>query len=88
LRLTPDKNFMFALVLGILMALTTPTLAALGEIRLDVYVSLFTLEYFAAKAILRPRLRVRDPVAITLLFLFLLIVALRVMEVLGVAPLS
>ena len=83
--MTPDKNFVFALVLGVLITLTVPTLAALGEHRLDVYVSLFTLEYFAAKGILRPRLKARDPIAPILLAIFFFIVAMRIMEVLGIA---
>lgn len=77
------KNAAFNVLLGLMMFATVPALAALGETRLDLYVSLFTLEYFVALALLRPRRRFRDPIAPTLLAAFIVIVALRVMEILA-----
>jgi len=78
-----SKNAAFNLVLGLMMFATVPVLAALGETRLDLYVSLFTLEYFVATALLRPRRRFRDPIAPALLAVFLVIVARRVVEILA-----
>ncbi len=80
--LTLDKNFLFNIVLGFMFFITVPVFAALGEARLDLYVSMFTLEYFVAYAILRPRRKIRDPIAPTLFIVFMFIVAGRVMEVL------
>ncbi|MCS7113567.1 MAG: hypothetical protein NZ955_06415 [Candidatus Bathyarchaeota archaeon] len=84
-----DRSVAFNISLAILMALTVSTLSALREYRLDVYVSMYTLEYYVCLAIFRPRRRIRfDPIALTLLALFSTIVAFRVMEVLGYALLS
>jgi len=57
-------------------------LAALNESRLDVYVSVFTLIYFAATAVFRPRRRTWDFLALALLAAFTYIVAVRVLEIL------
>jgi hypothetical protein len=57
-------------------------LAALNESRLDVYVSVFTLIYFAATAVFRPRRRTRDFLALALLAAFTYVVAVRVLEIL------
>ena len=62
-----NKNLLFNLVLGGMIALTVPILGALGETRLDAYVSMFTLEYFIATAILRPRRRIKDILALSLI---------------------
>jgi hypothetical protein len=78
-----DKNMAFNIVLGVMIVITVTALSALGESRLDVYVSMFTVEYFAALAIFRPRRRFLDVIAIALLAVFAMIVALRVAEVLA-----
>ena len=77
-----NKNLLFNLVLGGMIALTVPILGALREMRLDAYVSMFTLEYFIATAILRPRRRIKDILALILLIVFSLIVGFRVAEIL------
>ena len=77
-----DRNHLFNLVLALLVALTVPSLAALKEGRLDVYVSMFTLEYFVCLAVLRPRRRFFDVLAVALFLAFAYAVALRVLEVL------
>ena len=77
-----NKNLLFNLVLGGMIALTVPILGAVGETRLDAYVSMFTLEYFIATAILRPRRRIKDILALILLIIFSLIVGFRVAEIL------
>lgn len=80
--MTLDKNILFNLALAAMFFATVPALAALHEARLDVYVSMFTLEYFVALAILRPRRKVRDFLAFALFAIFAVIVAFRVAEVL------
>ena len=77
-----NKNLLFNMVLGGMITLTVPILGALGETRLDAYVSMFTLEYFIATAILRPRRRIKDVLALILLIIFFFIVGVRVAEIL------
>ena len=77
-----NKNLLFNMVLGGMITLTVPILGALGETRLDAYVSIFTLEYFIATAILRPRRRIKDILALILLIIFFFIVGVRVAEIL------
>jgi len=77
-----NKNLLFNVVLGGMIILTVPILGALGETRLDAYVSMFTLEYFIATAILRPRRRIKDILALILLIIFFFIVGVRVAEIL------
>lgn len=75
---------LFNMVLAFMMFITVPSLTALGERRLDVYICMFTLEYFVALAVLRPRRRFKDILALTLFIAFTVIVSIRVLEVLGV----
>lgn len=77
-----DRNQLHLMFLASLTAAAASILAALGENRLDAYVSVFTLIYFALTAIFRPRRRTLDFLALTLLAAFSYIVAVRVLEVL------
>ncbi len=62
---------------------TVVSLAALGEAKLEVYMSLFAVEYFACYALFRPRRRVStDVIGATLFLVFCYIVALKVWEIL------
>ena len=63
------------------MMATVSALSALGEIRLDVYVSLFTVCYFASTALYQPRKRGYDLVGATLFLAFAYIVALKIMAI-------
>ena len=65
-----------------MISITVPILAALGESRLDAYISLFVLEYFVALALLRPRRRTWDFLAVILVAVFFVIVGFRVAETL------
>lgn len=76
-----DKQKQYATALcGLLMA-TVVSLSALGEARLEVYVSLFTVCYFAAAALFQPRRRFYDIVGGTLLLVFAFIVAQKILEI-------
>ena len=64
-----DRHILFILLLVAFFLFTVVTFAAAKEQRLDVYTSVFTIEYLALVEILRPRrkylthLRI-DPVAL------------------------
>ncbi|MEM3403472.1 MAG: hypothetical protein QXJ17_02810 [Nitrososphaeria archaeon] len=77
-----DKHTIYLITLTTLFVISVPVLAALGEERLDVYTSIFTLEYFALSAIFRPRGRARGLLALALLIVFLYTVALRIIKIL------
>lgn len=76
-----NKNVLFNLILAIMIITTVVALGAIGETRLDVYISLFTLEYFIGLAVLRPRRITLDFLAIALLIIFIIIVGIRIIEV-------
>jgi hypothetical protein len=77
-----DKNILFNIVLGFMIVSTAVILSGLGEMRLDVYISMYTLEYFVAKAVLRPRRRFLDILGLALLLIFSIIVCFRIWEIL------
>jgi hypothetical protein len=60
---------------------TVVCLSALGEIRIDVYVSLFTVEYFAASALYQPRRRYVDFIGGLLFAVFCFIVGMKIWEI-------
>ena len=62
---------------------TVTVLSALGEARLDVYVSLFTVCYFAASALYQPRRRSFDFVGGGLFLVFCFIVLRKILEIIG-----
>ena len=62
---------------------TVVSLAALGEPRLDVYISLFTVCYFAATALFQPRKRYFDFVGGSLFVIFCFIVIQKVLEIIA-----
>jgi len=78
------KNYLSSLIFSFLALLTVPILWSLGEMRLDVYISMYTLEYFVVKAIFNPRRVTRDYLAIALFIIFTVIVSYRVLEVLNI----
>jgi hypothetical protein len=77
-----DKHMQYILSLGFLMMLTTVSLSALKEARLDVYISLYTVAYFASSALFTPRRKWYDVVGGALFMVFCYIVALKIMEIL------
>jgi len=77
-----ERNLLSNVILSTLMLFTVPILWSLGEFRLDVYISIFTLEYFTVKAIFNPRRLSKDVVAAALLIAFAIIVSYRIIQVL------
>lgn len=78
------KDKLFNSLFPALCSVSVAALAAIGEKRLDAYFSVLTLEYVVLHALLRPKRRGRDFVLIILVALFMVVVAVRVAEVLGV----
>jgi hypothetical protein len=78
-----DKNKDYLLFMAGAMMLTLVSLSALGESRLEVYYSLFTVVYFASSALFRPRRRWFDVPGVVLFLGFCVIVALKVVEIIG-----
>jgi len=75
------KDRLFNVLLPLLYTVTVYSLASLGEQRLDAYFSMLVLEYFVLYALLRPKRRRRDYIALVLISLFAVAVAFRVLEV-------
>ena len=80
--MTLDKNILFNIIFAVLIVITVPSMAALGANTLDVYISMFTLEYFVCTTVFRPRRRTIDFVAVALFVVFSIIVGLKVWEIL------
>ena len=76
----------YLILLTVAFALTTVSLSAYGENRLDLYVSLYILEYFVLTLLhspFNPRVRkFLDAVGYALFAIFIIIVASKVMEIL------
>ncbi len=76
----------YILSLTLAYTLTTVTLSALSENRLDLYISMYALEYFVFTLLHSPfNSRARkalDAIGFTLFAVFMLVVALKVLEIL------
>jgi hypothetical protein len=77
-----DKHKAFVVSLAFLIVLTAVILAALNVWRIEVYVSLFAVCYFATSAQFKPRMRSFDFVGGGLFLVFCLIVTVKVLEIL------
>jgi len=77
------RDYLANTVLATLISLTCWALWSLGEGRVDAYLALYTLEYLVVKALFRPRRIGPDVLLLTLLAAFFIIVAYRILEVLG-----
>jgi len=82
-----DRHILFLILLTAFLLFTVAIFVAAGEERLDVYLSVFTIEYLALVEILRPRRKLItplsfDPVALGLFIIFCLIVTRKVVEIL------
>lgn len=77
-----ERQNIYLMTLGASLSAAVVSLAALNEARLDAYVSISTVVYFAASAVLSPRRKTPDLLGLSLLLIFSGIVALRVLEIL------
>ena len=78
-----NKQNMFVVISAVLMLMSVPILAALGEERLTVFMSIFILEYFILSGIISPKRWCPDLAGALLFLIFSYIVAVKIMEVLG-----
>ena len=83
-----DRHILFIILLAAFLLLTVVIFVAAGEVRLDVYMSVFTIEYLALVEILRPRRKLitplrLDPVGLGLFIIFCIIVTKKVVEILA-----
>lgn len=76
-----DKQKKYLITLYALMMGTIISLSYLGESRLDVYLSLFTVSYFASTALYQPRKRGFDILGAALFLLFTITVAIKIWEI-------
>lgn len=76
-----DNQKKYLITVYSLMMLTVVSLSALGEQRFDVYISLFTVCYFASTALFQPRKRGPDFVGVALFLVFSYIVASKILEI-------
>jgi len=77
-----SKDHFSNTLLIIMITLTTWSFWSIGEHRLDVYISMFVLEYLIIKMMLRPRRIFIDILQIGLLIIFLIFISIRIYEVL------
>ncbi|MDH5807389.1 MAG: hypothetical protein QXW62_05865 [Candidatus Methanomethylicaceae archaeon] len=77
-----DRKSLYLISLILFITIATSSLAALGENRIDVYLSIFIIIYFTLTSIFRPRKRTFDFLAMALLAIFFYIVAIKIMEIL------
>jgi hypothetical protein len=79
-----EKPNLYLLTLSFLIFTSVVAMSALGQSTLDVYISLFVISYFATSAIFSPRKITFDLLGLSLFIVFAIIVALRVMSILGI----
>jgi len=77
-----DRQGLYLTTLIVLVTIALSVLTALSESRLDVYVSVLAIIYFATTEVFRPRKRTWDLLAFALLVAFMCVVAVKVLEVL------
>jgi len=77
-----SRDHLFNTLYMSMVTLTVWALWSVRENRLDVYISMFVLEYLVLKIIIRPRRLFIDVLAIGLFITFLIFVSIRIYEVL------
>ena len=81
-----DSRQRFVLVYAAAAMIPFTVFTFLNTTDIGVFVSAYTIEYFALRLIMNPKLRLKvDVLGLILLALFLYFVALRVASILGVA---
>jgi len=78
-----EKSKAYLLAQGGLMFLALVSLSALGERRLEVYFSIYTVIHFACSALYRPRRRWLDVPGGLMFAGFCVIVMRKVLEIIG-----
>jgi hypothetical protein len=78
-----DRQKLYVETLGVVFSVMTIGLSAYNEQRLEVYVSLFAVGYFAITALFTPRKRRFDVVGAGLFLVFCYIAAMKVLDILG-----
>jgi len=80
-----DSRQRFVLVYATVAMIPFVVFTFLNTTDIGIFVSAYTIEYFALRLILNPKLRLRvDALGVILLVLFLYFVAIRVASILGV----
>jgi len=80
-----DSRQRFVLVYATVAMIPFVVFTFLNTTDIGIFVSAYTIEYFALRLILNPKLRLRvDALGLILLVLFLYFVAVRVASILGV----
>ena len=81
-----DSRQRFVLVYAAMAMIPFTVFAFLNTTDFGLFVSAYTIEYFALRLIMNPKLRLKvDVLGLILLVLFVYFVALRVAGILGVA---
>ena len=81
-----DSRQRFVLLYAGVATIPFTVFTFLNTTELGIYVSSYTIEYFALRLILNPRLRGKvDVLGLILLVLFVYFVALRIASILGIA---
>ncbi len=77
-----DKQKLHTVGMSLALMVSTVSLIALGEARIEVYFSIFTVCYFALAGLFRPRRRTFDIVGVILIIEFGMIVTRKILEIL------
>jgi len=81
-----DSRQRFVLVYAAMAMIPFTVFTFLNTTDIGIFVSAYTIEYFALRLIMNPKLRLKvDVLGLILLALFIYFVALRVASILGVA---
>lgn len=81
-----DSRQRFVLVFAAVSMIPFTAFTFLNTTDIGIFVSAYTIEYFALRLIMNPKLRLKvDVLGLVLLALFLYFVAVRVASILGVA---
>ena len=83
-----DSRQRFVLAYAAVAMIPLTVFTFLNTADFGIFVSAYTIEYFALRLIMNPRLRLKvDLLGLLLLALFIYFVAVRVAGILGVSPL-
>jgi len=72
-----EQSYIANTVLAILITITTWLLWTLGELRIDMYIAMYILEYIMIKTLFKPKRRGIDVLFLALVGVFIIIVSYR-----------